>query len=155
MIKLPAAGAAALLLCLLGISDARAWCDEDCAYEAHEAAYERAAEREYAREEAEEEGYATGGNRGDRSSRSARRNSDGRADQRSPPAAKRVAEPKPVPPVDKRPAATKVATENSSIATGNTLIAVDDSLARGPSQRELGCKTFFPSVGMTLSVPCD
>jgi hypothetical protein len=52
----------------------------------------------------------------------------------------------------KNSSAKSVAGENSSIASETTQIAKDDTSGR---KREVGCKTFFPSVGMTLSVPCD
>lgn len=51
-----------------------------------------------------------------------------------------------------------IATENSSITTTDGNIAA--APAKKPEQKvavakELGCKQFFPSVGMTLSVPCE
>lgn len=156
-----------MLLSLLSIPHANAWCDEDCAYEAHEAAYERASEREYAIEEAVEEGYVPDRRRGERAYRSDRSGSRGRsfsqAEPRGAEAAKRAAEPQPrsAPSADQPRTRIKVATENSSIATGiatgtgTSRIAEDDSGTQAHVQREVGCKTFFASVGMTLSVPCD
>lgn len=158
MIRLPAATAAAIVLGLLGCPGAQAWCDEDCAYEAHEAAYERATEREYAREEAGEDGYVIERSRSSRGERRAARNTDySRPDQRNGAAMKRVAGPRAEPPpsVETSRGPTKVATENSTIATGTTRIAEDDSSGQETPRREVGCKTFFPSAGMTMSVPCD
>jgi hypothetical protein len=48
-----------------------------------------------------------------------------------------------------------VATENSSIATGESEVAEDDSSGRAAFRKELGCKKFFASAGMTLTVPCE
>lgn len=132
-------------------------CDEDCVYEAQEAAYERAYEREAAREEAEEEGYYSGSRRS--SSRSARRREQA-TDARAPQAAKRrTAEPKPdpTPRTQTPPPRIKVANENSSISTafesGGRDVAEDESYAQ--SAKGIGCKSYLPAVGMTLSVPCD
>ncbi|MEI9901476.1 MAG: hypothetical protein WDN31_16550 [Hyphomicrobium sp.] len=142
MTKLPAASAAAILLCLFSIPDARAGCDEDCVYEAHEAAYEQASERAYAREEAAEEGYVLNTGRGEGSSRKEKRAASPKdldpAEARSAPAAKRVTEPRPAPaPASETPRArTKVASENSSITTGTTQLAEDDVSPRTALQRE-------------------
>ncbi|MFA5898414.1 MAG: hypothetical protein WC829_04800 [Hyphomicrobium sp.] len=160
MIKIPAVGAVAIMLSFLGIPHAQAWCDEDCVYEAYEAAEEREAQRADAREEAAEAGYYVPDRRStDRSSKSARNSTRSRDSDRSAAreheVAKRVGEParEPTPSVDKRRSPTNVASENSSITTETTRIATDDG--GGRVEREVGCKTFFPSVGMTVSVPCD
>lgn len=133
-------------------------CDEDCAYEAQEAAYERAYEREAAREEAAEEGYYSGSRSG--SARRRGQAAQARAAKRSsePLAAERqTAEPKPDPtPRTQTPSPRiKVAKENSSISAGSGQreVAEDDSYV--PPVKAIGCKTYLPSVGMTLSVPCD
>jgi flagellar biosynthesis/type III secretory pathway protein FliH len=135
-------------------------CDEDCAYEAQEAAYERAYEREAAREEAAEEGYDSGSRSG--SARRRGQAAQGRTAKRSsvPLAAERqTAEPKPDPtPRTQTPTPRiKVAKENSSISTGSGAdrreVAEDDSYVQ--PAKTIGCKTYLPSVGMTLSVPCD
>jgi hypothetical protein len=165
MTKLPAVGAAAtILLTLLCAPDARAYCDEDCAYEVHEAAEERASEHAYAREEAAEEGYVRDDRRSERApqrepqrdKRAARVKESETPAARQVPSVKRVAEPQPEPqtpaPEQRKSAPKSVASENSSIASETTQIAEDDTSGR---KREVGCKTFFPSVGMTLSVPCD
>lgn len=170
MIKLPAACAAILFLGLAASPSAYAYCDEDCAAVHEEAAYEHAA----AREEAAEEGYAIDPRRGEREAamerqamreREARREAQSRKEQsrqearRSIPARRGAEEPEPVrqpAPSTEKQARTKVATENSSIASGaSTRMAEDDGSDRPPPRREVGCKTFFPSAGMTLSVPCD
>lgn len=156
MTKLPAAAAAAFLLCLFNTPDARAGCDEYCADAHEEASYERA----YAREEAAENGYFVDDRRPSRASRQARgseRNSATRAAARAP-ARREAAEPAEQPTRTSRERALAV-NENSSITTGTTAgttrVADDDSAERKPLSREVGCKSFFPSVGMTLSVPCD
>jgi len=158
MIKLISAAAAALALCVIASPDARAWCDEDCAYEAQEAAYERAAEREYAREEAEEDGYGpAGGHRVSRSrdlsGSSARSREPARSAARRGAEAPRLSEPDAPRSTPVRRGERQIARENSSIATGNAQVAADDSFDQ-PLRREVGCKSFFPSVGMTLSVSC-
>jgi hypothetical protein len=156
MTKLPAAAAAAFLLCLFNTPDARAGCDEYCA-EAHEEAYY---ERAYAREEAAENGYFVDDRRPSRASRQARgteRASTTRAVARAP-ARREAAEPAEQPTRTSRER-TLAVNENSSITTGTTTgatrIADGDSTERHSLAREVGCKSFFPSVGMTLSVPCD
>ncbi|MFA6140017.1 MAG: hypothetical protein WC684_04775 [Hyphomicrobium sp.] len=75
------------------------------------------------------------------------------------------AEPK-VEPVEAAPEQTVAEVENSSISTDET-VAVDKVAEvkvekpvkkqieqKVASAKDLGCKTFFASVGMTLSVPC-
>lgn len=75
------------------------------------------------------------------------------------------AEPK-VEPVEATPEQTVAEVENSSISTDET-VAVDKVAEvkvekpvkkqieqKVASAKDLGCKTFFASVGMTLSVPC-
>jgi hypothetical protein len=51
---------------------------------------------------------------------------------------------------------TKVAKENSSISTesGSDRVAEEDTFERRPA-KAVGCKKYFASVGMTLSVPCE
>lgn len=63
-------------------------------------------------------------------------------------------------PVVKAPVQAKVESENSAISTAS--ISKSDSDAKSdskPADQEpgntVGCKKFFPSVGMTLSVPCE
>jgi hypothetical protein len=159
MLRLLAASTVTLLTFTAAVTPGAKACDEYCAYDRQEAAYERAYEREAAREEAAEEGYY--GRRSSESSGASRR----RAAQRSAPRQQQpeqVAEPKPSTPAQSEPRTvrTKVAKENSSIATGSKEIAADDASyedaprERKPS-RSTGCKSYFPSVGMTLSVPCD
>ncbi len=70
-----------------------------------------------------------------------------------------VAEPKPSSPAQSQPRTvrTKVANESSSIATGSSEVASDDLYEDArprKASRATGCKSYFPSVGMTLSVPC-
>lgn len=154
MTKLTAVRAAICCLSLACVPEAQAWCDEDCAYEAHEAAYERAVELQGAREDGDDEGYAIQDRRALRSQRSEKS-----AEPSAPPTQRRVAAPRsePTPAVEKPrpPPRSKVAIESSSIATGATKVAEDDSGGREVVRRDVGCKTFFPSVGMTLSVRCD
>ena len=133
----------------MSMSSASAWCDEDCAYEAHEEAYERAA----AREEAEEAGYIIA-----RPTRRRQHRDDNQAyASKSPTSPKRGNEQQ----VARRSGGSSVrtgtaaASENSSIATGLTRVAGGGDNPSGQPRREVGCKTFFPTVGMTLSVPCD
>lgn len=48
--------------------------------------------------------------------------------------------------------------ENSSIATGTRTASTETSETKeqvAAVKEEVGCKKFFPSVGMTLSVPCE
>ncbi len=153
MNKLLTLSAAIIIFGPLSMSSAQAWCDEDCVYEAHEAAYERAA----AREEAEEEGYVV-----ERQTRQRQRRDDPREVQQAS-ARKR---PSTVRRGDEQRAARRptenasqpestAASENSSIAAGMTRVAEGDDQRSEPPHREIGCKTFFPTVGMTLSVPCD
>ena len=149
------------LLTLAAVTPGATACDEDCAYERHEAAYERAYERESAREEAAEEGYYNRGSSG-YSGASRRRAAAQRAAPRQQEPEQTVAEPKPSTPAQSEPRTvrTKVAKESSSIATGSREIAADDvssddALRERKTSRSTGCKSYFPSVGMTLSVPCD
>jgi hypothetical protein len=162
MIKPLAASAAAFIILTAAIAPTASACDEDCAYEAQEAAYEQAYERAAAREEAAEEGYSS--YEGRRSSGgSSRRGQAARAGRAEKSAASssesRRAEPKPVDPeprTQSRTPRTKVADENSSISTESELgrIAEDDTYQRRPA-KAVGCKKYFASVGMTLSVPCE
>jgi hypothetical protein len=138
-------------------------CDEDCAYEAQEAAYERAYERQAAREEAAEEAYYSGGRRSGSASRrqQAAQAKAAQAKRSSKPTAveRQTAEPKPDPtPRTQTPSPRiKVANENSSISTDSDLggqeVAEDDTHVR--PVKSIGCKAYLPAVGMTLSVPCD
>jgi hypothetical protein len=162
MIKTLAVAAATLIALNASFSAGAHACDEDCAYEAQEAAYERQA----AREEAAEEGYSSGGSgSGSRSaSRRAAEAAQAKAAQAKrssePPAAKRqTAEPKPDPTPRTQTSSprVKVANENSSISTGSDYgdreVAEDDTHVR--PVKSIGCKAYLPAVGMTLSVPCD
>jgi hypothetical protein len=68
------------------------------------------------------------------------------------------AEPK-VDPIDEAPERTVAEVENSSISTVEDGVEKVAAVKKQPEQKlasakELGCKTFFASVGMTLSVPC-
>jgi hypothetical protein len=75
------------------------------------------------------------------------------------------AEPK-VEPVEAAPEQTVAEVENSSISTDETVavekvaeVKVETPVKKQIEQKvasakDLGCKTFFASVGMTLSVPC-
>lgn len=54
--------------------------------------------------------------------------------------------------------ASDVVSENSSIATAeNVADASSDEkpVRKVAASNDLGCKSFFPSVGMTVSVPCE
>lgn len=48
-------------------------------------------------------------------------------------------------------------TEQSSISSGTTEVAVADETKEEvvTATRDLGCKKFFPSAGITLTVPCE
>jgi hypothetical protein len=158
MLRLLAATAVTLLTLAAAATPGAKACDEDCAYERHEAAYERAYERESAREEAAEEGYYSRGSSG--SSGASRRRAQ-RATPRQQQPEQTVAEPKPSTPAQSEPRTvrTKVAKENSSVATGSRDVATDyvifeDTPRERKAARSTGCKSYFPSVGMTLSVPC-
>ena len=61
----------------------------------------------------------------------------------------------PAPSTQTRTPRTKVAKENSSISTesGSNRIAEDDTYER--PAKAVGCKKYFASAGMTLSVPCE
>ena len=48
-----------------------------------------------------------------------------------------------------------VDTENSSIATVDGDVETEKTEQKVAVAKELGCKQFFPSVGMTLTVPCE
>ncbi|CAN1722477.1 conserved exported protein of unknown function [Hyphomicrobium sp. 1Nfss2.1] len=153
MNKLLTLSAALMVFGSFSMSSALAWCDEDCVIEAHEAAYERAA----AREEAEEEGYVIEPQTRQRPRRGEPRQIEQTYARNRPSPAKRDDEP----PVTRQPADSRSQTratakiENSSIATSGTRLAEGDDYRSEPAHREVGCKTFFPTVGMTLSVPCD
>lgn len=159
MIKLLAASAAAFITLTAAVAPGASACDEDCAYEAHEAAYERAYERGSAREEAEEGYYSSGGRRSGSASRRERAALAAQAEKSAASSsASRRAEPKPVDPApstESRTPRTKVAKENSSVSTesGSDRIA-EDTFERRPA-KAVGCKKYFASVGMTLSVPCE
>jgi hypothetical protein len=159
MLRLLAATAATFLTLAAAATPGAKACDEDCAYERHEAAYERAYERESAREEAAEEGYYNRGSSG--SSGTSRRRAQRAATRQQQPE-QTVAEPKPSTPAQSEPRTvrTKVAKENSSVTTGSSEVAADDvtfedTPRERKASRSTGCKSYFPSVGMTLSVPCD
>ena len=172
MIKTLTVAAAAFIALGASFSAGARACDEDCAYEAQEAAYERASEREAAREEAAEEAYYSGGRRS--ASRSASRREQAaqakaaqaaarttQAKRSSEPAAaeRQTAEPKadPTPRTQSPATRIKVANENSSISMGSDYgereVADDDTYVR--PVKSIGCKAYLPAVGMTLSVPCD
>jgi hypothetical protein len=62
-------------------------------------------------------------------------------------------------PVDTTPVALKVNSENSSISTASVekseAPAVEKTASVEPKvSQSVGCKKFFPTVGMTLTVPC-
>jgi hypothetical protein len=154
MIKLLGVSAATFLaLATTFASGARA-CDEDCAYEAHEAAYERAYERESMREEAAEEGYYS--SEGRRSSRSSRRREQAAQKQKAS-SESRIAEPKPDPEprTQSRTPRTKLATENSSISGGSSASQTAEDDTYNQPVKAVGCKKYIASAGVTLSVPCE
>ena len=160
MLRLLATTTVTLLTLTAAATPGAKACDEDCAYERHEAAYERHYERETAREEAAEEGYYSRGSSG--SSGAARRRAAAQRAPRQQQPEQSIAEPKPSTPAQSEPRTvrTKVAKENSSVATGSRDLAADDvgyedTPRERKTSRSTGCKSYFPSVGMTLSVPCD
>jgi hypothetical protein len=171
MNKLTVASAASLLLAALATgSPVRAYCDEDCAYERQEAAYERAYERAHGYDEDEGEGYSRpsggGAQRRARKAPQAERPAElkSAAGARSQSKARvtedeQSAEPAPAKRSSARSRSGSVMSENSSIVVRSRELgrefAEDDTETRRPSTRAVGCKTYFPSVGMTLSVRCD
>lgn len=63
---------------------------------------------------------------------------------------------------DTKPATTTAVKENSSISIAKTDVAPSDTDAPettgstdADTEAKVSCKKFFPSVGMTLTVPCD
>ena len=166
MTRLLAASTVLLTFAAIGSGGARAWCDDDCA----EAAYERAEARAYAREEADEDGYEADDRR--RTLRSVRAPAERKADRAAPKgasSARRLAQPqspdRPRPeaprPAQAMPPRGKVANESSSIVTWpsaafSTRLAEESGTERRVSNGPpVGCKTYFPTVGMTLTVRCD
>lgn len=78
----------------------------------------------------------------------------------SAPKAKKVQAAKVTP--ESKPADTAAVKENSSISIAKTDVAPSDTDAPettgstdADTEAKVGCKKFFPSVGMTLTVPCD
>ena len=68
------------------------------------------------------------------------------------PVAVATPEPEPQPP----PAKKIAKPENSSIATaGDEITEPSTAKSKVAQAREVGCKSFFASAGMTLSVPCE
>ena len=130
-----------LAISAIGAGNAAAGCD-DC-YGSHDA-YEREYEREYQREMAEEYGYTE--HRGGRAEREPRRR---QTQQQAKAQPKRTLDAKQASP------GTRANSEHSSIATTDGSRTTTRSSDRIADVRDLGCKSFFPSVGMTLSVPCE
>ena len=64
-------------------------------------------------------------------------------------------------PVDTpKKAETETDTENSSIATATLEPSTSGDAEKAPAEKapaskSVGCKKFFPTVGMTLTVPCE
>lgn len=153
----------ALLTIAAASSPAHAYCDEDCAYEMHEAAQEAAYERAAAREERDEDdGYRSNPGYDQRGDRLRMQKEQAARVQRSEPKRtakrtmdRRASEPEPEPATQIQQPISKVATENSSITGASTRLADDSASNRPTGQRDVGCKTFFPATNMTLSVPCD
>jgi hypothetical protein len=52
-------------------------------------------------------------------------------------------------------ATAPVKSQNSSITTAEGQVATKSEPKKVAAVEDLGCKQFFPSVGMTLSVPCE
>jgi len=169
MLRLMATSAVLALCCAACCTPVYAACDEDCAYEAEEAAYARSSAREEAREEAEEEGYAASrrsqpvqaaqpSTKRERTERTPEMRKPSPKLSRAPvsreqaPSAPAAA---PAPPASPRPG--RIASENSSIAGGDMQVAADETADDNPppARRPVGCKTYFPSVGLTVSVSCD
>lgn len=166
MLKLLAASTVALTLVAVS-GPAHAYCDEDCAYEMHEAAQEAAYERATAHEEREEEAsdryqrdprydQRAGALRMQKEQETrAQRSEPKRSAQQKRAIDRRAAEPEPEPATQIHQPIAKVATENSSITSVTTRLADESGSERPAGQRDVGCKTFFPATNMTLSVPCD
>lgn len=157
MLKLLAASTVALTL-VAASGPAHAYCDEDCAYEMHEAAQEAAYERATAHEEREEEAsdrYQRDPRYDQRAGALRMQKEPKRSAQQRRAMDRRAAEPEPEPATQIHQPIAKVATENSSITSVTTRLADDSGSERPAGQRDVGCKTFFPATNMTLSVPCD
>jgi hypothetical protein len=89
--------------------------------------------------------------------------------KKSSPSTKKVAKAKPAPAPEQKVVDTDVENENSSISTAalepiEETASIDNVAAEvsetepeegQKSANKLDCKKFFPSVGMTLSVPCE
>jgi len=63
-------------------------------------------------------------------------------------------------PVEAAPAETEAETENSTISTASVdeseTVAAEATPTEEPKvSSNVGCKKFFPTVGMTLTVPCE
>ena len=108
-----------------------------------------------------------GGGGGYRSYRRAAYQSVRRTKRRVEVASRTVSKPAVVAKAETKPAPKEVAVEkvaeleNSSISSEEKVAeAIVETPAKKPEQKvataakDLGCKTFFASVGMTLSVPC-
>ena len=156
MTKLLAVIAATVLAltALLGSgSGARAGCDEDCQYEAQENAYERAYERD---DERDDDEYERSGRRHFYQPVSRREQPTVRAEAKRPVRPVAVATPEPQP--QPRTAREIAETENSSITTADDGAPEADttgSQKKVAEAKDGGCKKFFASAGMTLSVPCE
>jgi hypothetical protein len=79
---------------------------------------------------------------------------------KSEPVAKKVDTAKAAPVETPEESETQAQTENSSISTATlqTSENVDADEAPAPAPKastNIGCKKFFPTVGMTLTVPCE
>jgi hypothetical protein len=135
--------AACILLAgsMLGSGAVIAGCDECYGYSEDERAYER----EYQRELAEEYGYREP--RRGQSSRSSRQRTAATQPSTRPRSPERTA--------TRATSSAGVDNENSSITAGSADRGGRNYASRVATVREVGCKSFFPSVGMTLSVPCE
>jgi len=68
------------------------------------------------------------------------------------------AAPAPAPAPTPAPVAEQVESENSSISTAsvdNSETANAEATPATAASKNVGCKKFFPTVGMTLTVPCE
>ena len=53
------------------------------------------------------------------------------------------------------PDKTLTENEHSTISTANLVKAAETPIEAAKVDQNVGCKKFFPTVGMTLSVPCE
>ena len=158
MIRLLAGSAAAFITLAAALAPAASACDEDCVYEAHEAASERAYERASAREEAAEEGYYSPEGRRSSGSSSRKRRRPGQ--QKPPLNPLKAAAPSPSPSI--RRLVPRAAHRALRSPPRIPRFRADPAPVKPPEDdthdqpaKAVGCKKYIASAGVTLSVPCE